>query len=157
MWNSPILVVWKIRETDIDILERQPELRYLPQYRKDGWIYRSYSVADDAKEHREKRQYVVRRLHEAGAGLLLGTDMPNPYVVPGFSIHEELERFVESGLTPYEAIKTGTYNAAKFLKKLDRFGTIEKGKDADLILLRANPLQDVSNIKNPLGVMAEGR
>ena len=157
LWNSPTLVVNKRRETDIDTLERQPELRYFPQSRKGWWRKLSYSVADDAKEHREKRQYVVRRLQEAGAGLLLATDMPDPYVVPGFSIHEELQRFVESGLTPYEAIKTGTYNTAKFLKKLDRFGTIEKGKDADLILLRANPLQDVSNIKNPLGVMAKGR
>jgi len=78
-------------------------------------------------------------------------------VVPEFSIHEVLQRFVDSGLTPYEAIKTGTYNAAKFMKKLDQFGTVEKGKEADLILIRGNPLEDVSNIKNPLGVMAKGR
>jgi len=80
-----------------------------------------------------------------------------PYVVPGFSIHEELQRFVDSGLTPYEAIKTGTYNAAKFMKKLDQFGTVEKGKEADLILIRGNPLEDIANIKNPWGVMAKGR
>jgi len=78
-------------------------------------------------------------------------------VVPEFSIHEVLQRFVDSGLTPYEAIKTGTYNAAKFMKKLDQFGTVEKGKEADLILIRGNLLEDVSNIKNPLGVMAKGR
>ena len=64
---------------------------------------------------------------------------------------------MDSGLTPYEAIKTGTYNVAKFMKKLDQFGTLEKGKEADLILIRGNPLEDIANIKNPLGVMAKGR
>ena len=152
LWNCPTLVRYKRSENDIEKLTQARELKYLPESRKDRW-----RIYIQPKEHKERRQYLVRRLHEAGAGLLLGTDMTGSYMVPGFTIHEELQRFVDSGLIPYEAIKTGTYNAAKFMKKLDQFGTVEKGKEADLILIRGNPLEDVANIKNPLGVMAKGR
>ena len=152
LWNCPTLAIYKRWQASVDVLTSAPELKYLRNSRKDRW-----RIYVEPKEHKEKRQYLVKRLHEAGAGLLLGTDMGVPYVVPGFSIYEELQRFVDSGLTPYEAIKTGTYNAAKFMKKLDEFGTVEKGKEADLILIRGNPLEDIANIKNPLGVMAKGR
>ncbi len=152
LWNCPTLVTDKPGQLSVDVLTQAPELKYVLESIKDRW-----QIFVEPKEHKEKRQYLVRRLHMAGAGLLLGTDMGVRYVIAGFSIHEELQRFVDSGLTPYEAIKTGTYNAGKFMKKLNQFGTVEKGKEADLILIRGNPLENVANIKNPLGVMAKGR
>ena len=155
LWNCPTLTIYKPRQESVDVLLQTPGLKYFPDARKDRW-----QIQIEPIEHSEKRKYLVSRLHRAGARLLLGTDTSVriiPYGIIGFSIHEELQRFVDSGLTPYEAIKTGTYNAAKFMKKLDQFGTVEKGKEADLILIRGNPLEDIANIKNPLGVMAKGR
>jgi len=81
-------------------------------------------------------------------------------IVPGFSAHDELRILVENGFTPHEAIATGTANAAQVVEKMlgtSEFGTIAVGKRADLILIEGNPLEDVANVKNPLGVMAGGR
>ena len=93
---------------------------------------------------------------------VLGTDAGTGWMglVPGFSIHDELRILTENGFTPYEAIKTGTVNAAIVVEEMNGdgdFGTIEIGKRADLILVEDNPLEDVANIKNILGVMASGR
>ena len=77
--------------------------------------------------------------------------------MPGFAIHEELRNLVNAGFTPYEAIKAGTSDAAEFLKSQNRWGTVASGLRADLILLEANPLEDVNNVKRRVGVMVRGR
>ena len=104
----------------------------------------------------------LTELKQAGIPLLLATDGGSGLmgIVPGFSIHWELQILVENGFTPYEAIATGTVNAAKVIEKMtgeEHFGTIEVGKRADLILVNGNPLKDVSNIRDLRGVMAAGR
>ncbi len=104
---------------------------------------------------------LLRKLHQAGVMLLLSTDSGTGGmgIVPGFSIHDELQILVENGFTPFEAISTGTVNAALVVERMTGkgdFGTIEVGKRADLILARGNPLDDVSNIRKPMGVMAAG-
>jgi imidazolonepropionase-like amidohydrolase len=91
-----------------------------------------------------------------GVNILLGSDAPQVFDVPGFSIHEELKYYTEAGLTPYEALKTGTYNVGRFLKR-DDIGIIRTGARADLILLDENPLLSIDNTKKIAGVMAEGR
>jgi imidazolonepropionase-like amidohydrolase len=105
--------------------------------------------------------WILRGLHEAGVQLLLGTDaLGGIGIVPGFSVHDELRILVENGFTPYEALLTGTVNAAKVVERMTGegdFGTIETGKRADLILVSGNPLEDISTIKKPLGVLAAGR
>jgi len=105
---------------------------------------------------------LLTALHEAGVPLLLGTDAGTGKMgmIPGVSIHDELRILTENGFTPYEAIATGTINAARVAHKMtgrNDFGTIEPGKRADLILLEKNPLADVAHIKSPRGVMAAGR
>jgi len=107
-------------------------------------------------------KFLLNELHQAGIPVLLSSDAGTAEmgVVPGFSIHDELGILVENGFTPYEAIAAGTVNASKVVEAMlgeDDFGTIEGGKRADLILINGNPLEDVTNIKNPLGVMAVGR
>jgi imidazolonepropionase-like amidohydrolase len=107
-------------------------------------------------------RWILARLHQAGIPLLLGTDSGTGGMgsVPGFSVHDELRILTENGLSPYEAIATGTINAANAIERMTGkgdFGTIEVGQRADLILVQGNPLEDVSNIRNPLGVMAAGR
>ena len=81
-------------------------------------------------------------------------------IVPGYSIHDELRILIENGFSPYEALSTGTVNAAIVVDRMNGdgdFGTIEVGNRADLILVRDNPLEDITTIKEPLGVMAAGR
>jgi imidazolonepropionase-like amidohydrolase len=96
-------------------------------------------------------------LHAGGAGLVLGSDAPQIYNVPGFSIHRELEAMVAAGLTPYQALETGTRNVALFFGTLAETGTIEAGKRADLVLLEGNPLSDIRNTSRRTGVMLHGR
>ncbi|HSR50251.1 MAG TPA: amidohydrolase family protein [Acidobacteriota bacterium] len=78
-------------------------------------------------------------------------------VIPGFSIHEELGLFVEAGLTPYQALRAATFKAASFAGALDEFGTLRQGRRADLLLLEANPLEDVAHVRQRAGVMVRGR
>ena len=89
--------------------------------------------------------------------MLLGTDTFKPGTLPGFSLHEELENFVAAGMTPYEAIRAGTADAAEFLNQGNEFGVVAVGRRADLLLLNANPLEDVKNTSKIAGVMASGR
>jgi hypothetical protein len=107
-------------------------------------------------------RWILARLHQAGIPLLLGTDSGTGGmgIVPGFSVHDELRILTDNGLSPYEAIATGTTNAANAIERMTGkgdFGIIEVGQRADLILVQGNPLEDVANIRNPLGVMAAGR
>jgi hypothetical protein len=100
---------------------------------------------------------LVGMLHEAGAGLLMGTDAGNPFVIAGWSAHEELANLVRSGLTPYEALRVATVNAARYLGEEEQWGTVTPGKRADLILVDGDPLADVANVGRIAGVMVRGR
>lgn len=119
-------------------------------------------IEDFAPFKRTVDRILLKYLKEAEVLFVLGTDTGGGWMglVPGFSIHDELRILTENGFTPYEAIKTGTVNAAIVIEEMNGngdFGTIEIGKRADLILVNDNPLEDVANIKNILGVMASGR
>jgi imidazolonepropionase-like amidohydrolase len=103
-----------------------------------------------------QRLQLVAQLHKAGALLLLGTDAPMLCTVPGFSVHQELQNFVDAGLTPFDALKTATVNPAIFWNQLDERGTVSVGKEADLLLLRANPLDDIRATQEIIGVMVNG-
>jgi imidazolonepropionase-like amidohydrolase len=100
---------------------------------------------------------IVHTLRERNARLLLGTDAPKPTVLPGFSLHDELQSFVQAGLTPYQALRAGTSDAAIFLHQEAEFGTVDSGRRADLLLLKANPLENVDNVDKRVGVMVAGR
>jgi hypothetical protein len=99
----------------------------------------------------------VRLAHEAGVVLLAGTDVGVPFQVPGISLHVELERLVEAGLTPLAALQAATLNPARVLDMSDSLGTAESGKLADVVLLDANPLQDIRNTQKIRAVVADGR
>ena len=122
----------------------------LPQESIESYVERVKSIIEESKT-------VTKNLYDRGGIILLGTDTNNPFIVPGFSIHDELFNLVEAGLTPYEAIKAGTYDAAEFLNILEEAGTVEENKNADLVLLDGNPLDDIANMKKIEGVMLMGR
>jgi imidazolonepropionase-like amidohydrolase len=99
----------------------------------------------------------VGMLHRRGVEIALGTDTGNPYVFPGYSVHRELELLVRAGLTPMEALEAATRRAAEMIGAEDEFGTIQPGKRADLLILGANPLQDIRNTRTLKIVIAGGR
>jgi imidazolonepropionase-like amidohydrolase len=112
---------------------------------ESGWAYR-----------REVLQ-MLKDAHEAGVELVCGTDPPVPYVFHGYSVHQELELMVEAGLTPMEALVTATRRPAEMLGEQDVFGTVEPGKRADLLILSANPLEDIRNTRTLETVVLDGR
>ncbi len=114
------------------------------------------SSAADAATAIANRRVLVGALHSAYVPILLGTDSGIDIVVPGRSLHDELQEFVAAGLSPYEALAAGTRVAAAFLGEQDEFGAVREGLRADLLLLAANPLEDVSAAAEPLGVVANG-
>lgn len=144
----------------------RPELAYKPD-RFLGRVRRGEDRHQRLPEDVVNFKYVLdmmllRELKQAGIPLVLGTDAGSGElgIVPGFSVHDELRLLTENGFTPYEAISTGTVNAARVVAKMTGegdFGSIEVGKRADIILTNANPLKDVANIKDFRGVMAAGR
>jgi len=166
-WQCPTLV-WErggnlIEEVDGAHDERA---KYIPAYWKDvTWkrfiedIRRDNS--DDLHTRRrfvEKELEVVNLMHREGVRFLAGTDTaPGVYVLPGFSLHEELTRFVAAGFTPLEALQTATLNPAKFLELETQLGTIEKGKLADLVLLDGNPIDDIRNTRKIAAVIVNGK
>ena len=117
--------------------------------------------ADDLatrKKFLAKELEIVQMLHKAGVSFLAGTDTPaGVFIFPGFSLHEELQRFVAAGFTPLEALQTATLNPAGFWGMEEQLGTVEKGKLADLVLLGANPLVDIANTQKIEGVFVNGR
>ncbi len=168
VWNVVTLSEYpKSKETPegLERLDNQPGMVYLapvwklltPFFYKMTADAHTYHGADYPQRIAALNRAMVQALHEADAGLLLGTDAAQSYHIPGFSIHEELALLVEAGLTPYEALEAGTRNAASVLGKVDEFGTIETGMRADLILLEADPLEDVGNVQKRAGVMLRGR
>ncbi len=141
-----------------------PELRYMPAQQVGGWEKDHRGRVDDPRFDRKRaeqiavnRKRILKALHDGGVRLLLGSDAPQQFSVPGFSLHREMELMRECGLTPYEIIRSGTKNVGDYFKDKDEFGTIAVGKRADLILIDGDPLKDVSNIAKRAGVMVRGR
>jgi hypothetical protein len=167
VWNCPNL----LDQTFFGSPEAQhlarlaaPETRFLPAFvvaaRRDRArdpYFGSFTEEDFQRLHLSAvpvKQKFVRALRDAGAGLLLGSDS---WVVTGFGTHEELAELVKAGLTPYEALRAGTFDAARYLEQESEFGAVREGMRADLVLVDGNPLEDVANLENRLGVMARGR
>lgn len=117
-----------------------------------------YSDADlrQLKRALPFQRKLVRAFHAAGVPLLAGSDATSIGPVAGFSLHEELAELVRSGLTPYDALRTATIHSARYLGRLDRYGTIEVGKAADLTLVDGDPMRDIRNTSRIAGVMRDG-
>lgn len=162
VFNCPTLVVmqkWMSKDESLEELKR-PVMRYVGRQTLMSWGFmasRSAPLAPVARAGHAGRLRFVQALHEGGAGLLLGTDAGNPWVVAGASLHEELALLVQAGLSPYQALRAGTSEAARCLGRAHEFGTIAPGLRADLLLLSADPLADVGNAARIDGVMARGR
>jgi imidazolonepropionase-like amidohydrolase len=167
-WQCPTLY-WERGQWLVDVIDvsKDPDAKYAPVFwREKSWPKFTASIIKgldtDPLPVREKfvqhELDIVKKLHQAGVPFLAGTDGPAGVdVLPGFSLHRELQRFVAAGFTPLEALQTATINPARFLGKLGDMGTVEQGKIADLVLLDANPLEDIGNTRNINAVIASGR
>lgn len=159
-WHTPTITVGALSTNQrVDII-RSPHYRYVSpsmRARFSNGFHRGIPPAT-AERVEANVGIVLRAVQEAGGRLLLGTDAGFGFMQPGFSIHDELVNMVEAGLTPYEALRAGTANAAAFVGASDIFGTITIGSRADLILLDENPLEEVAHVRDArVGVMLRGR
>jgi imidazolonepropionase-like amidohydrolase len=165
-WIVPTMALWEtlIGYTDLDTLGAMHELKYTPPKQVEQWKAIHQKRVSQPNFDRKKveliatnRKRILRALNEGGVRILLGTDAPQQFSVPGFSVHREMAMMVKCGFTPYQIIQSGTKNVGDYFKSKDNFGTVEVGKRADLILVEGNPLKDVSNIGKRAGVMLRGR
>ncbi len=162
VWNCPTIVLF----TRIDKLIEHDELegmKYISDRSIDNWnsmIEKRGDLNQEKLKHQkfiEERIIMLKTMDKMGANFLIGTDCGQPYIVPGFSMHEELQYFIDAGLTPYEVLRVATYNAAEYLEILDSNGTIKIGNETDMILLEENPLKDIKNLKLLEGVVLRGK
>jgi imidazolonepropionase-like amidohydrolase len=162
-WNVPTESLFEHRVSDVSIAElsNRAEMRYMPKATVQQWIRAKERQLSErgfdpetAARAIEIRRKLILELHKAGARLLLGSDAPQVFNVPGFSVHHELGFLVAAGLTPFEALQTGTMAVAEFLDT--NAGVIAVGRDADIVLLDANPFADINNSRRIHGVMLRG-
>jgi len=166
-WQCPTLV-WERGGNLIDVSDfsKDTRVKYVPgSWRTKTWkrftdeITQGYGTDDLAtrKKFIEKELEVAGMLHKTGVPFLAGTDTPaGVHIFPGFSLHEELQRFVAAGFTPLEALQTATLNPARFFGMEEKLGTVEKEKLADLVILSGNPLEDIANTQKIKGVILGG-
>jgi imidazolonepropionase-like amidohydrolase len=165
-WQSPTLTVLRnLAYARQRITLDQERLQYLPRTITDTWLPsanpRFRDMSDEGWQSLQRgfdnAKHMVGEMNKVGVPIIAGTDVLNPYCFPGFSLHDELQLLVESGLTPMEALQAATRNAAEFSERLGLLGTIEIGKIADLVLLAANPLEDIRNTTEIDTVIFNGR
>ena len=165
-WQVPTLVVLRVGAAPADpALSANPALRYVPYALGGLWGTVRRMAAGDTSRVRvasnrrlfERELALVGRMDRDSVPILAGSDEPNPYTIPGFSLHDELGLLVRAGLTPMAALQAATRSPAVFLGALDSLGTVERGKVADLVLLDADPLADIGNTRRIAGVVLNGR
>ena len=173
-WVVPTMVLWDvgvIGRGDAGVMAAYPEMKYWPKRNiprvvegVEGWIGRHDGGAQRAQANpaaadlrAANRLEVLKALSEGGVGILMGTDSPQIFSVPGFSLHREMQAMAEAGMSPYEILVAGTRAVGEYFRRSDTFGTVAVGRRADLILLHSNPLDDVGNVADRAGVMVRGR
>ena len=167
-WQVPTLTVNRLAYARADsATHADPRLRFvsprlLAEWEATGSLAGYGQPLSAAERAIELARYRVRErllaaMHEAGVPILAGTDVHNPYVYPGFSLHDELALLVEAGLPPLAALRAATLDPARFLGATDSLGTVAPGKLADLVLLDADPLQDIHNTTRIRAVVLNGR
>ncbi len=133
----------KVQQTWFDFYKRNRMLNTIPVEKRKRWI--------------ELREKLIKAICEAGGKIMVGSDTPEFLWLYGFGVHHEMKALQEAGLSNYAVLAAGTRNPSEFFGTLDKVGTIQKGRRADLVLLDANPLDDISNTKKRSGVMLKGK
>ena len=172
-WSVPTAFLWEsfYAGDSPEVAAQRPEMRYAPPQMVAGWIRQKENMtrqqqsdrvaAPDVRRFLEMRRLALKSLADSGALVLMGTDSPQMFNVPGFALHREVRVMQDAGMTPFQILESGTRNVALYAErdlKLDgRFGSVVPGNRADLVLLDANPLLDARNLARRAGVMVRGR
>jgi hypothetical protein len=165
-WVVPTMVLWEtiIGAADLSRMLAYPELRYMPADEVERWrtgYERSLAARgfdrQRARQIAENRRTLLKALSEGGVKILFGTDAPQVFSVPGFSVHRELAAMAEAGMSNLAILQSATKNVGEYLATTDRFGLVAPGHRADLLLLEDDPLSDVRHVSRRAGVMVRGR
>jgi len=163
-WQCPTLTVLRnMAYLQTPEVQENENLKYFPAAIRNmvAPTKLRWNRTEEQVEASQKEFEFLRRLlpvmHENGVPLIAGTDVLNPYCLPGFSLHDELQLFVDSGLKPVTALQAATINAARFMGQESRMGSIQVGKVADVVLLNDNPLQQIANTKKIATVIYQGK
>ncbi len=163
VWIVPTLVLWDhvIGLGDPDISIKWPENAFWPQQQVNNW-YNALKVRSERQNqsrlqaYSDARDQVLMALHKGGVGIMLGTDSPQIFSVPGFSIHREMQAMVDAGMTAREVLHAGTTAVGEYLQGSHAVGRIAPGYQADLILTESDPQESLSTLRKPIGVMVRG-
>ena len=164
-WQVPTLVLKRATASLQDkSFTNDQRLAYIPSYLSATWgannvLTAKYAPEDYVNDSRvlEKLLQLVGTMHHAGVKFMPGTDTSDPYIFPGFSVHDELALFVRAGMTPMEALRTATWNPAEYLGITDSAGSVAVGKVADLVFLDANPIEEIRNTQRIWAVVVRGK
>ena len=161
VWQIPTLILYK---NFANKTFKNPDylqfLNLLPEERKEEWIKKINAIdnviSKDVVEYTVWSKKMVDFMHDRGISFMAGTDTPIGFLIPGLSLHQEIQELYESGLSELEAIQTATINPAKYFNLENSLGRIKSGFIADLIILDKNPLESISNTKSIHAVIKEG-
>ena len=166
VWSVPtqsLLERWMNPKSGEELTQEAP-MKYVSGKARFQWRQMKSNITSNENYTVEKaatyiklRRDIIKTLHESDVQMLLGSDAPQVFQIPGFSIQNEMVAMAASGMSNYEILKSGTVNPARFFDMEGVFGTIEKDTSADLILLSNNPLEDIRNMEAPQGVMIQGQ
>jgi imidazolonepropionase-like amidohydrolase len=147
-----------------DEIRKQPDFRFYPAKVQQQWLdfykknrFINTVSLEDRAQWIKLRNKLIKAIYDAGGRIMTGSDTPEFLWLYGFGMHHELKALKDAGLSNYAALEAATKNPSMFLGTIDKVGTIEKGKRADLMLLNANPLDDISATENRAGVMLKGK
>jgi imidazolonepropionase-like amidohydrolase len=160
----PTMPLWEVLRGlhSPESMNDRPELAYAPPQIRQRWANQARSAQSNttpeaARREIDLRNKILKAMSDNGVAILLGTDAPQAYSVPGFSLQREMETMVAAGMTPFQVLQSGSINVARYYKTDNETGTIAVGRRADLLLVDGNPLQDIRNMARKSGVMVRGR
>ena len=161
-YQCPTLTVLRnLAYLNEDRVQKNPNLKYIPAMFVPSLAPKKRSGQTEASIKRSRMLFrqnmeILAAMQKAQVPIIAGTDCLNPFCLPGFSLHTELQLMVEAGLKPYQALQAATINAARYRRQEKTSGSLEKGKDADIVILNANPLEKISNTQKIDSVFIRG-
>ena len=174
-WVVPTMYLWEnfFDPVDVDSVLALPEMQYVPTEMREGWAQMNRNRWENQREqypdldweaagraHADARVQILEAIHAAGADILLGTDAPQMFNVPGFALHREVPIMARAGMSPHEILASGSVEVARYVEEElglpGDFGTVSAGQRADLVLLGNNPLEDLEHLRDVEGVMVRG-
>jgi imidazolonepropionase-like amidohydrolase len=160
----PTMPLWEVLRGlhSPESMSERRELAYVPQQTRQGWVNQARDAStrvprEAGRREVELRNKILKSLSDSGVLILLGSDAPQAFSVPGFSLQREMESMVAAGMSTFQVLQSGTINVATFYHLEGEAGTVAAGRRADLLLLEGNPLEDVRNVARKAGVMVRGR